>query len=76
VRGESADEFAFSRAEPLFTFGTSVQNGLDRGFDVTSDGERFLFFVEDGPPVSDTSVSLVLVKNWVSELARLVPREP
>jgi len=76
VRGDSADEFAFSKAEPLFTFGTRVQNNLDRNFDVTGDGERYLFVVADGAPASDTSVNLVLIKNWVSELVRLVPREP
>lgn len=76
VRGDNADEFAFSKPEPLFTFGTGEPSGFDRGFDVTGDGERFLFREADGAPASETPVNLVLIKNWVGELARLVPREP
>jgi hypothetical protein len=64
------------KPRPLFTFGAGADNGLDRDFDVTADGERFLFFVADSGQSSATSATLVLIENWVSELARLVPREP
>ena len=76
VRGNSAETLDFAKPEPLFTFGTGGTNGLDRNFDVTGDGERFLFLVSDDGPASAASVNLVLIQNWVSELTRLVPPEP
>jgi serine/threonine-protein kinase len=75
VRANGVDELNVSRPEPLFTFTGSAGNGLDREFDVTSDGERFLFLVSAGPPTSEARVELVLLQNWVEELIRLVPPE-
>jgi hypothetical protein len=58
---------------PLFALGKSVGAGLDRDFDVTSDGERFLTVTSGTSTASESSVLLVLVHNWVEELKRLVP---
>lgn len=78
VRSHGLDESDFSRPEPLFTFRAGMGDGfgLDRNFDVTSDGERFLFRVAEGAAASESTAELVLVQNWVQELKRLVPREP
>jgi serine/threonine-protein kinase len=73
VRANGVDELDVSRPEPLFTFTGSAGNGLDREFDVTSDGERFLFLVSAGLPNSEARAELVLLQNWVEELTRLVP---
>jgi eukaryotic-like serine/threonine-protein kinase len=74
VRPHGIDEVHFSKPEPLFTFGAARKHGLDRDFDVTSDGERFVFLDEGA--AAESIVELVLVQNWVQELKRLVPREP
>jgi hypothetical protein len=76
VRAAGNDSFEFSKPAPLFTFTAGTIYGLDRGFDVSRDGERFLF--RDGPtrtPPSGSSVELVVVQNWADELRRLVPPE-
>jgi serine/threonine-protein kinase len=72
VRADGVDELNFSRPEPLFTFGDKGCC-LDRDLDVTSDGERFLFFVPAGAASNRATVELVLLQNWVEELKRLVP---
>jgi dipeptidyl aminopeptidase/acylaminoacyl peptidase len=77
VRVDRADSFEFSKPEPLFTFAAATVYGLDRGFDVSRDGDRFLF--RGGPtttPASGSAVELVVIQNWVDELKRLVPRGP
>jgi serine/threonine-protein kinase len=76
VRPHGIDESDFSRPEPLFTFGAAMGDRLVRNFDVTSDGERFLFLVPEGAAASESTAELVLVENWIEELKRLVPREP
>jgi serine/threonine-protein kinase len=73
LRADAVDGANFSRPEPLFTFGEGTGSGLDRSFDVTSDGERFLFFVPAGSATSQSTMELVLLQNWVDELVRLVP---
>jgi serine/threonine-protein kinase len=75
VRRDADGEFTFSDPEPLFTFGRGVGLGLDRSFDVTPDGERFLLCECDASG-SGTAVELILIQNWGEELKRLVPREP
>jgi Tol biopolymer transport system component len=42
-------------------------------YDVSSDGERFLFFGEPAAGDATSSAQLVLIQNWVDELKRLVP---
>jgi serine/threonine-protein kinase len=75
VRTNDVGKFEISRPEPLFTFAGSAGNGLDREFDVTHDGERFLFLASAGAASNEAAAELVLVQNWVDELTRLVPRE-
>jgi hypothetical protein len=71
----STGEFHFSSPEPLFTVGRGLGLGLDRPFDVTADGERFLLFDRD-PSGSGTEVQLILIQNWTNVLKRLVPLKP
>ena len=47
VRSNGNGEFDFSKPEPLFKVGRGGDRGLDRGWDVTADGQRFLFIVPD-----------------------------
>ena len=75
VRADGGGELNVSKPEPLFTFGERPGIGLDREFDVTSDGERFLFFVPAGGANHEAAGELVLLQNWADELIRLVPRE-
>ena len=72
-REGKAGELDFSSPVPLFALGESVGAGLDRDFDVTSDGERFLTVTSGTSTAGESSLLLVLVHNWVEELKRLVP---
>jgi serine/threonine-protein kinase len=76
VREDGIDGVDFSSPEPLFTFGPNMGNGFFRAFDVTSDGERFVFLDRDAVPGSESAVQLILIQNWTEELKRLVPPEP
>ena len=69
------DELKVSSPQALFTFGDRPGFGLDRNFDVTSDGDRFLFLRSAGAASDSTTVELVLLQNWLEELTRLVPRD-
>jgi Tol biopolymer transport system component/tRNA A-37 threonylcarbamoyl transferase component Bud32 len=75
-RSDGTDEFNFSKPEPLFTVEMPAFDGVDRGWDVTPDGERFLF-VPSGRGASelDAALELTLIHNWTDELKRVVPRE-
>jgi serine/threonine-protein kinase len=76
VRRNGDDLLDFSTPSPLFSFGRGGGRGEARGFDVTADGERFLFFVEEAAAVeSGTGAELILIQNWADELTRLVPRD-
>jgi hypothetical protein len=75
IRADGNDGFEFSKPEPLFSFLGTV-GGLDRDFDVSPDGERFLFHSVPATTPAGSSVELVVIQNWVDELRRLVPREP
>ncbi len=72
VREGKAGELGFSSPVPLFALGEPVGAALDRDFDVTSDGERFLTVTSGTSTAGEPSVLLVLVHNWVEELKRLV----
>lgn len=78
VERDGSDEFRFSQAVPLFETGVvPCCLGLDRGWDVTADGERFLFFYPAGGEDQQPSFTeFVLVQNWADELTRILPREP
>ena len=75
VRSNGNGEFDFSKPQPLFNIANDWDAFLDRNWDVTADGKRFLVPL----PVADqmeTPLELILIQNWVDELKRLVPREP
>jgi hypothetical protein len=78
VRSNDVNSFDFSNPEPLFSVrsGTDCCFGLDRGFDVTADGNRFLFFRNDDDTSNAAAMELVLIKDWTEELKRLVPPTP
>jgi hypothetical protein len=63
----------FSKPALLFRIEPTGDAGLDRGWDVTADGERFLFLLSDS--TAETHFQLILIQNWADELNRLVPRE-
>jgi serine/threonine-protein kinase len=44
-----------------------------RTYDVSLDGKRFLMIKEVGTASRPTSTSIVVVRNWIEELKRLVP---
>jgi eukaryotic-like serine/threonine-protein kinase len=74
VRHNPSGQFDYSKPTPLFTVQRSAS--VDREFDVTADGERFLFVIGDtGVSGLDTPVELTLIHNWTDELKRLVPRD-
>jgi serine/threonine protein kinase len=77
VQSHDNDQLDFSKPEPLFTFGSGMGAGLDRGFDVTADGERFLFFVPEADNADGRAAAeLIMIQNWTDELTRLVPPSP
>ena len=79
VQGRGVETVDFSKPQALFTFGVEmveIRYGLDRGFDVSSDGERFVFFGVPTAQASASSAELVVIQHWVDELKRLVPRDP
>ena len=77
VRIDDKGEFVHFTPKELFKVSPDCGLGLDRSWDVTADGERFLFretaSVADG---KETDLEIVLLQNWTEELKRLVPREP
>jgi hypothetical protein len=82
VRQNGPEGFDFSKPVPLFTVATTpvdatAGGALDRGWDVTADGERFLFIVDDRAEsdLQTATLELTLIHNWTEELKRLVPRD-
>jgi serine/threonine-protein kinase len=62
----------FSAPAPVFSR-EPVDSG--RGWDVTPDGERFLFLINQGGPAgSGAPAELIVIQNWTDELTRLLPR--
>jgi hypothetical protein len=77
VRGHDVETVDFSKPEPLFTFGGGIAEtryGTDPSFDVSADGERFVFFDVPAAQGSTSSAEMVLIQHWADELRRLVPR--
>ena len=75
VAVDSDDDEPFSKPTELFKGEPPGNFGLDRGWDVTADGERFLFLVSDGVRDETETLQLMLIQNWGDELKRLAPRE-
>ena len=79
VRSDNDGELDPSTPEPLFKVPgifVDLDLGLDRGWDVTANGERFLFALRDDAGAGrDTAMELILIQNWAKELQRLAPRE-
>jgi hypothetical protein len=65
----------FSKPKELFKVTPARPDGLDRGWDVDADGERFLFIMNDSAPEETQTLQLILIQNWDDELKRLVRRE-
>jgi serine/threonine-protein kinase len=77
VHAGSTGGFNYSNATVLFTRENISADSLDRSWDVTADGNRFLFSGADGGAEGRaTAVQLVLIQNWTDELSRVVPRGP
>ena len=76
VRSDRDGQFDYSKPEPLFKVGRGGDRGLDRGWDVTADGERFLNVPDRVAEGTMTTVEMILIQNWTEELKRLVPRQP
>jgi eukaryotic-like serine/threonine-protein kinase len=72
VRQNGNEEFDFSKPEPLFSVVGSDDYG--RAWDVTADGERFVFLTDNRPEL-ETPLELTLIQNWTEELKRRVPRD-
>jgi DNA-binding winged helix-turn-helix (wHTH) protein len=76
VRGDNDGELDPSTPEPLFKVPGIFDLGLDRGWDVTANGEQFLFALSDDAGAGrDTAMELILIQNWAKEFQRLAPRE-
>ncbi len=73
VEVSAGDDFSAGLPEMLFEADyLSYGMHFPRMYDISPDGQRFVFFKQvSDPPVSD----LVVVTNWFEELTRLVPRE-
>ena len=74
IQSNGDGQVDFSKPEPLFT---QEPVGIGEvGWDVTPDGERFLFLVDQGGLAgSGAPAELIVIQNWTDELTRLVPRD-
>jgi Tol biopolymer transport system component len=65
-------EFSFGAPKELFA-GRYEMNSPARAYDVTADGQRFLFIqARERPP--EVVAQMIVVQNWLEELRRLAPR--
>ncbi len=72
VELELEPSFKASTPVPLFESCASVESGGRQIYDVTPDGERFLFICRS----SETPAAQIhVVINWFEELNRLVPTD-
>jgi serine/threonine-protein kinase len=71
-----ASATSFSAGQPRRLFPVKAFGGrLGADFEISPDGQRFLFIL-DGPPAAVRPSHLVVVQNWAEELrARLMPRQ-
>ena len=76
VRSAADEPFDHSKPEPLFEIGPTTDSGLDRDWDVTADGDRFLMRVgESIAKGRTTAVEMIVIQNWTEELRRLASEE-
>jgi len=62
---------------PINRYFRASANGTGRTYDVSLDGKRFLMIKDAGTPSQASApTSIVVVRNWVEELKRLVPVRP
>ena len=65
----------FSTPKELFKVAADDGFARGRNWDVTADGERFLFVVSGSAPERTGTSQLILIQNWDAELQRLARRE-
>ena len=59
---------------PINRYFRASVNSTGRTYDVSLDGKRFLMIKDDSTPSqASTPTSIVVVRNWIEELKRLVP---
>jgi len=64
---------AFATSAPRRLFGGAFSYGLNfAGYDISPDGDRFIFVTSFNPPTEEVS-QVRVVLNWTDELKRLVP---
>ena len=66
-------EPTFTAEAPVVLFTGNYYRGIDRNYDISPDGQRFLMLKEVGQSADPDT--LVVVLNWFEELKRLVPTE-
>ena len=65
-------EFSIGSPHVLFEHAGGGGNPI-RGYDITPDGQKFLFVVYPGSKPVEVVTKLILVQNWFEELRRLSP---
>jgi hypothetical protein len=69
-------QFDYSKPKELFKISPGGDRGLDRAWDVSADGQRFLTVPDRMAEEGMTTAEMILIQNWTEELKRLVPRQP
>jgi hypothetical protein len=67
---QTEPRFIRGRPEVLFT-GSYFIGGLDRNYDISPDGQRFLMMKQAEQTSAPSQI--IVVENWFEELKRLVP---
>ena len=79
VRSDANGMFDYDKPVRLFRFAPGGGLGLDRGWDVTADGERFLRIAaasnDVGAGVETGAPEFVLIQNWSAELKARAPSQ-
>ena len=58
-----------------FAYASETSTAAGRGYDVSPDGKRFLLVKDAGSATQPSNAaSIVVVRNWIEELKKLVPR--
>jgi hypothetical protein len=72
VRVETIPEFRAGAPEAVFE-SSDLPIVWGRGYDVASDGRRFLLAINNEAPTNLPPAQMVFVQHWFEELKRLVP---